>query len=73
MIPYMKLEEQLDSDFVGARRRALLRRVGARFHKDPTHNQLLPFDEVREASLADTQTYLGSKIVEVEKIVGSVG
>ena len=28
MIPYMNLEEQVDSDFVGARRRALLRRAG---------------------------------------------
>ncbi len=73
MIPYMSLEEQVDSDFIRARRRALLRRVGARFHKDPTHNRLLSFDEVREASLADNRTYLGTKIVEAEKIVGSVG
>jgi hypothetical protein len=36
MIPYMSLEEQVDSDFIRARRRALLRRVIARFHKDPT-------------------------------------
>ena len=73
MIPYMSLEEQVDSDFIRARRRALLRRVIARFHKDPTHNRLLSFDEVREASLADNRTYLGTKIVEAEKIVGSVG
>jgi hypothetical protein len=73
MIPYMSLEEQVDSDFIRARRRAFLRRVGARFHKDPTHNRLLSFDEVREASLADNRTYLGTKIVEAEKIVGSVG
>jgi hypothetical protein len=73
MIPYMSLEEQVDSDFIRARRRALLRRVIARFHKDPTHNRLLSFDEVREASMADNRTYLGTKIVEAEKIVGSVG
>jgi hypothetical protein len=73
MIEQMSLEEQVDSDFVSARRRALLRRVWARFHRGTTHNQLLSFDEVRKASLADNQTYLGTKIVEVEKIVGSVG
>jgi hypothetical protein len=73
MIEQMSLEEQVDSDFVSARRRALLRRVWARFHRGTTPNQLLSFDEVRKASLADNQTYLGTKIVEVEKIVGSVG
>ena len=73
MIEQMSLEEQVDSDFVHARRRALLRRVWARFHRRTTPNQLLSFDEVRKASRADNQTYLGTKIVEVEKIVGSVG
>ena len=73
MIEQMSLEEQVDSDFVHARRRALLRRVWARFHRGTTPNQLLSFDEVRKASQADNQTYLGTKIVEVEKIVGSVG
>ena len=73
MIEQMSLEEQVDSDFVSARRRALLRRVWARFHRGTTPNQLLSFDEVRKASLADNQTSLGTKIVEVEKILGSVG
>ena len=41
--------------------------------KTPPRNRLLSFDEVREASLADNRTYLGTKIVEAEKIVGSVG
>ncbi len=73
MIEQMSLEEQVDSDFTRAWRRALLRRVIARFHKGPTHNRLLSFDEVREASLADSWIYIGPKIVEAEKIVGSVG
>jgi hypothetical protein len=73
MIPYMNLEEQVDSDFARARRRALLGRVIARFHKAHIHNRLLSFDEVREASLADSWIYIGPKIVEAEKIVGSVG
>ncbi len=73
MVPYVNVEKQVDSDFVGARRRALLRRVMARFHKAHIHNRLLSFDEVREASLADSWIYIGPKIVEAEKIVGSVG
>ncbi len=73
MIEQMSLEEQVDSDFVSARRRALLRRVWTRFHKGSTHNLLLSFDEVRKASLADNRSYLGTRIVETEKIVGSVG
>ncbi len=73
MIEQMSLEEQVDSDFVSARRRAMVRRVWARFHRGTTRSQLLSFDEVKKASLADNQTNLGTKIVEVEKIVGSVG
>lgn len=73
MIEHMNLEEQVDSDFNNARRQASPRRVWARFHKDPTHNRLLSFDELRKASLADSQTYLGTRIVEAEKIVGSMG
>jgi hypothetical protein len=69
----MSLEEQVDSDFVSARRRALLRRVWARFHKSPTHDRLLSFETVRRASLADSWIYVGTKIVEAEKIVGSMG
>ena len=73
MIRYTNLEEQVEGDFAGARRRALLRRVMARFHKAHTRNRLLSFDEVREASLADSWIYIGPKIVGAEKIVGSVG
>ncbi len=67
MIPYLNLEEQVDSDFVCAWRRALLRRVMARFHKAHIHNRLLSFDEVKEASLADSWIYVGTKIVELRR------
>ena len=63
MVPYMNVEEQVNSDFVGARRRALLRRVMARFYKAHIHNRLLSFDEDREASLADNRTYLGAMTI----------
>ena len=73
MIPYMDLNEQVDSDFSRARRRALLRRVLARFRNNPASNRLLSFDDVRRALWADNRRYLGTKVVEVDKIVGSVG
>ena len=73
MIPYMDLNEQVDSDFTRARRRALLRRVLARLRKNPASNQLLSFDVVRRFLRANNRHHLGRRVVEVEKIVGSVG
>jgi hypothetical protein len=73
LIPYMDLNEQVDSDFTRARRRAFLRRVLARLRNGPASNQLLSFDEVRRALLANNRIHLGTKVVEVEKIVGTVG
>lgn len=64
---------QADKDFSRARRRAFLRRIGAYLRKDPGSNQLLSFDEVKSALGAVEQVYLGMRIVEVAKIVGSVG
>jgi hypothetical protein len=79
MIPYMDLNEQMnpneqvDSDFSRARRRALLRRVLAHLRGKPASNRLLSFDDVRGAFRANNSTYLGTRVVEVEKIVGGVG
>jgi hypothetical protein len=64
---------QADRDFSRARRRALLRRIGALLRNDPGSNRLLSFDEVKSALGAVEQVYLGMRTVEVEKIVGSVG
>jgi hypothetical protein len=73
MIPYMDLNEQVDSDFTRTRRRALLRRVSAWLRKKPACNQLLSFDDVRRVLRANNRRYLGRKVVEAEKILGSVG
>ena len=72
MIAYMDLNEQVDSDFTRARRRALLRRVLARLSRKPASNRLLCFDDLRSALLANNRSYLGRRILESEKIVGSV-
>jgi hypothetical protein len=73
MIPYMDLNEQVDADFIRARRRAVLRAVAARFRREHTSNRLLSFDDVRRELVADNRLYRGTKVVEVEEIVGSLG
>ena len=71
MLDYMNLEEQVDVDFGRARRRAFFGSLRARFLGG--RDRLLSFDEVRKALGADNRFYLGRKVVEVSKIVGSVG
>lgn len=71
MVDYMNLEEQVDVDFGRARRRAFFGSLKTRFVGG--RDRLLSFDEVRRALGADNRFYLGRKVVEVSKIVGSVG
>jgi hypothetical protein len=73
MIPYMDLSEQVDTDFIRARRRARLRAVVTRFRREHTSNRLLSFDDVRRELVADNRLYRGTRVVEVDEIVGSVG
>jgi hypothetical protein len=73
MIPYMNLNEQVERDFIRARRRARLRAVVARIRREHTSNRLLSFDEVRRGLFANNRLYRGTKDVEVDEIVGSVG
>lgn len=69
----MDPNEQADRDFGRARRRAYLRRLWAYLRKNPASNRLLSFDEVRRALGALEGSYVGMRVVPVEKIVGSVG
>ena len=74
MIPYMDLNEQVDTDFIRARRRARLRATVARFRREHASNQLRSFDDVRRDLLVtNNRLYRGTRVVEVDKIVGSVG
>jgi hypothetical protein len=69
MIPYMDLTEQADKDFERARRRALVRWLTARFRYDP----LPSFEDARSPLCAYNRVRLGTREVEVNRIVGSVG
>jgi hypothetical protein len=73
MIAYMDLNEQVDVDFTRARRRARLRALGARLRREHTSNRLLSFDDVRRELAANNRLYRGTRVVEVNEIVGSVG
>jgi hypothetical protein len=72
MIGYMSLVEQVDKDFLRARHRAMFGRWAARVRGDSGRGGLLAFDEARRVMQADNRFYVGRKIVEVSKIVGSV-
>ena len=74
MIQYMDLNEQVDADFIRARRRALLRAVVARLRREGhASNRLLSFDDVRRELVAYNRRHRGRKVVEVDEIIGSVG
>ena len=73
MIPYMDLNEQVDADFTRARRRARLRALGVRLRRESTSNRLLNFDDVRRELVANNRLQRGTRVVEVNQIVGSVG
>jgi hypothetical protein len=73
LIPYMDLNEQVDADFTRARRRARLRALGARIRREHTSNRLLSFDDVRRELVANNRLYRGTRVVEVDEIIGSVG
>jgi hypothetical protein len=73
MIPYMNLNEQVDADFTRARRRARVRAVLARIRREYASNRLLSFEDLRRELVANNRLYRGTRVVEVEEILGSVG
>src|ERR671911_656390 len=73
MIKYMNIEEQVDKEFLRARHWAFFRRLAARVRGLPEQGVLPAFDDARKTMHADNRLYLGRRVVEVSKIVGSVG
>jgi len=69
----MNLNEQMDADFTRARRRARLRAVVARIRRDHVSNKLLSLDDLRREFAANNRLQRGTRVVEVDEIVGSVG
>jgi hypothetical protein len=73
MIGLISVEEQLDKDFHRALLKASLHRWKDRLRKDLVNERLLSFDEAKSALAQWNQVYRGMRVVEVEKITGSVG
>ena len=70
----MDLNEQADKDFGCARRRGWLRRLMLRLRGGSApHSSPPSFDEVRRSLQAHNRVRRGVRIVDTEKIVGSVG
>jgi hypothetical protein len=66
-------EREAAEEFAGARKKALLRRIGAFLRRHASSKQLLSFDKATEALGPWRQAYLGRRTVPVESIVGSEG
>ena len=73
MVGYMNLEVQVDVDFSRARRRALLRRIGARLRRHRGWDGLLCSDDVRKIPGAIGRIDRGMRTVLESQIGGSVG
>jgi hypothetical protein len=73
MVLLMDLEEQADKDFGVARRRAWLRQLNVRFRgRDPV-DAPASFHELQNERRAHNRVRRGIRVVDTEKIVGSVG
>ncbi len=74
MVGYMSLEEQVEKDFTLARRKALLKRLGASLRRDGASGGLLCFDDLRKfPGAAMGRINRGMRTVPVAQIGGSVG
>src|SRR5215211_3309860 len=73
MIPYMDLNEQVDADFTRARHRARRRALAARIRREHTSNRLLSFEDARREHAANNRLHRGTRVVEADRIIGSVG
>src|SRR5215207_2777829 len=73
MIGYVGVQEQVDKDFHRALLKASLHRWKDRLRRDLAEEHLLSFDEAKGALAQWNQVYRGMRVVEVEKITGSVG
>lgn len=73
MVDLMNLEDQVDKDFVLARRRARLGRLKEFLLRHGTKRTLLSSDEIRRSVPVGGAMFRGRQTVELSRIVGSVG
>ena len=73
MVLLMDLEEQADKDFGVARRRAWLRRLNVRFRGRDPGDAPASFHDLQNERRAHNRVSRGIRVVDTDKIVGSVG
>jgi hypothetical protein len=74
MSGYVDVGEQVDKDFHRALLKASLHSWKSKLRRSDTRNErLLSFDEAKSELVRSSQAYCGMRVVEVEKITGSVG
>ena len=73
MVLLMDLKEQADKDFGVARRRAWLRRLDARFRGRNPGDAPASFHDLQRERRAHNRIRRGIRVVDTDKIVGSVG
>ena len=73
MVDYVSLGEQVDADFVRARRKAVLRRLLGRLRGVSAPGRLPCFEEVRKKLGAAGGVRLGRRAVRAADVVGSTG
>ena len=73
MIGYVSVEEQVDKDFHRALLKASLHRWKDRLRRVSARECLLSFDEAKGVLAQWSQVYRGMRVVEIDKITGSVG
>jgi hypothetical protein len=73
MVLLMDLREQADKDFAAARRRAWLRRLDVRFRGRNSGNAPASFHDLQNERRAHNRVRRGIRVVDTDKIVGSVG
>jgi len=72
VLPQAVLDELVNGDFSGARRRAVLRRVAGWLRREGGVGGLLSFEEARGSLGSVVEVYHGVRWVAAEKIAGSV-
>jgi hypothetical protein len=74
MSGYVGVREQVEKDFHRALLRASVYRWTRKLRGSDTHNdRLLSFEEAKSLLVRSSQAYRGMRVVEVEKVTGSVG
>src|SRR3712207_4951526 len=74
MIGHVSVDEQVEKDFDRALLKASMNHLRNYLRRgDGVHERLLSFEEAKSTLAQWTQAYRGMRIVEVDKIKGSVG